>query len=136
MTLRSCFSFSLACRCGSLAEETVPFQVQALGSRAGGPLAREVFHVKASRLDDVLVVEERFRVANGPVLRLFDVMLLAHVVVPVHSLGEETIRTRKACRENGAALLLVSHAREVLGQFENVQEFHRINHTVAAEAPV
>ena len=34
---------------------------------------------------------------------------------------------REACRENGAALLLVSHAREVLGQFENVQQFDRIN---------
>src|SRR2546422_1055773 len=29
---------------------------------------------------------------------------------------------REACRENGAALLLVSHDREVLAQFENVQE--------------
>jgi putative ABC transport system ATP-binding protein len=43
---------------------------------------------------------------------------------------------REACRENGAALLLVSHAREVLGQFENVQEFQRINQTATAEALV
>ena len=34
---------------------------------------------------------------------------------------------REACRENGAALLLVSHDREVLAQFESVQEFHRLN---------
>lgn len=34
---------------------------------------------------------------------------------------------REACRENGAALLLVSHDREVLAQFENVQELHKIN---------
>jgi len=39
---------------------------------------------------------------------------------------------RDACRENGAALLLVSHDREVLAQFENVQQFSRLN----AVAPV
>jgi hypothetical protein len=31
---------------------------------------------------------------------------------------------RDTCRENGAALLFVSHAREVLGQFEHVGDFH------------
>jgi putative ABC transport system ATP-binding protein len=40
---------------------------------------------------------------------------------------------REACRENGAALLLVSHDREVLAQFENVQRFDLINQ-VSAEA--
>ena len=34
---------------------------------------------------------------------------------------------REACRENGAALLLVSHDREVLAQFESVQQLERIN---------
>lgn len=34
---------------------------------------------------------------------------------------------REGCRENGAALLLVSHDREVLAQFETVEEFDRIN---------
>jgi putative ABC transport system ATP-binding protein len=34
---------------------------------------------------------------------------------------------REACRENGAALLLVSHDREVLAQFESVQQLDRIN---------
>ncbi len=34
---------------------------------------------------------------------------------------------REACTENGAALLLVSHDREVLGQFENVQNLSEIN---------
>jgi putative ABC transport system ATP-binding protein len=34
---------------------------------------------------------------------------------------------REACRENGAALLLVSHDREVLAQFGNVQQFDHIN---------
>jgi len=34
---------------------------------------------------------------------------------------------REACRENGAALLIVSHDREVLAQFEKVQPLHQIN---------
>lgn len=41
---------------------------------------------------------------------------------------------REACRENGAALLLVSHDREVLAQFENVQQLDRINQTSPQEA--
>lgn len=36
---------------------------------------------------------------------------------------------REVCRENGAALLLVSHDREILSQFENTQEFGDINKT-------
>jgi ABC-type lipoprotein export system ATPase subunit len=34
---------------------------------------------------------------------------------------------REACTENGAALLLVSHDREVLGAFENVRNLNDIN---------
>ena len=34
---------------------------------------------------------------------------------------------REVCRENSAALLLVSHDRETLSQFEKVQEFGQIN---------
>jgi ABC-type lipoprotein export system ATPase subunit len=34
---------------------------------------------------------------------------------------------REACQENGAALLLVSHDREVLAKFETVQKLHDIN---------
>ncbi|EEF61714.1 ABC transporter ATP-binding protein [Pedosphaera parvula] len=34
---------------------------------------------------------------------------------------------REACKENGAALLLVSHDREVLGQFRTVFDLSRIN---------
>lgn len=40
---------------------------------------------------------------------------------------------REACRENGAALLLVSHDREVLGQFEDVRDFEKINRAIARE---
>ena len=40
---------------------------------------------------------------------------------------------RTACHENGAALLLVSHDREVLAQFETVQELERINQTEMPE---
>jgi ABC-type lipoprotein export system ATPase subunit len=40
---------------------------------------------------------------------------------------------REACRENGAALLLVSHDREVLAQFEYVGDFHQMNRALAPE---
>jgi len=40
---------------------------------------------------------------------------------------------REACKETGAALLLVSHDREVLGQFENVNDFHKMNQSIAKE---
>jgi putative ABC transport system ATP-binding protein len=39
---------------------------------------------------------------------------------------------REACRENGAALLLVSHDDDVLGRFDRVQDFASLN-VVAAE---
>ena len=42
---------------------------------------------------------------------------------------------REVCRENGAALLLVSHDEGVLGQFENVQDFATLNRAAAPAAP-
>jgi ABC-type lipoprotein export system ATPase subunit len=45
-----------------------------------------------------------------------------------HKNARESLQLiRQGCRENGAALLLVSHDREVLAQFENVREFAAIN---------
>jgi putative ABC transport system ATP-binding protein len=41
--------------------------------------------------------------------------------------GESLQLIRETCRENGAALLLVSHDAGVLAQFENVREFAAIN---------
>ncbi len=41
--------------------------------------------------------------------------------------GEALALIRETCRENGAALLLVSHDREVLGQFESTERFDRIS---------
>ena len=38
---------------------------------------------------------------------------------------------RETCRENGAALLLVSHDRGVLGQFDNVRDLAEINRAAA-----
>jgi putative ABC transport system ATP-binding protein len=40
---------------------------------------------------------------------------------------------RQACRENAAALLLVSHDRDVLSQFESVQPLAQINQTAEPE---
>lgn len=54
-----------------------------------------------------------------------------------HANGRAALKLiREACAENGAALLLVSHDREVLGQFETVLELATINRvTIAAEVP-
>jgi ABC-type lipoprotein export system ATPase subunit len=45
--------------------------------------------------------------------------------------GEALALIREACRENGAALLLVSHDREVLAGFEQVHALARINRAAA-----
>jgi ABC-type lipoprotein export system ATPase subunit len=42
---------------------------------------------------------------------------------------------REACRENGAALLLVSHDEDVLVQFGRVEEFASFNAAAAERAP-
>ena len=50
-----------------------------------------------------------------------------------HANARESLQLiREACRENGAALLLVSHDREVLAQFEKVEELGKINHAAAS----
>jgi ABC-type lipoprotein export system ATPase subunit len=41
---------------------------------------------------------------------------------------------REACRENNAALLLVSHDREVLQQFDVVHDLEKLNRAAAVEA--
>jgi len=41
--------------------------------------------------------------------------------------AESLALIREVCRENGAALLLVSHDEEVLGQFERRQDFATVN---------
>jgi putative ABC transport system ATP-binding protein len=40
---------------------------------------------------------------------------------------------RQTCHENHAALLLVSHDREALSQFDHVQQFNQINRPATAE---
>ena len=72
-------------------------------------------------------------VANKPKLVLAD--------EPTGNLDHRNAREslallRETCRENGAALLLVSHDRDALAQFENVQDFRRINQAAAEEVPV
>ena len=42
---------------------------------------------------------------------------------------------RDACRENGAALLIVSHDEAVLAQFGQVQDFTSFNTAAAERAP-
>jgi ABC-type lipoprotein export system ATPase subunit len=50
--------------------------------------------------------------------------------------GESLSLIRDACKENGAALLLVSHDREVLGQFELVHSLQQLNRAADQEARV
>jgi putative ABC transport system ATP-binding protein len=53
-----------------------------------------------------------------------------------HHAGEALELIREICRENEAALLLVSHDRDILSQFDRVQELSHINHaTGSASAP-
>jgi len=47
------------------------------------------------------------------------------------SAAESLGLVRETCRENGAALLLVSHDRKVLGQFDNVRDLEDINRAAA-----
>lgn len=42
---------------------------------------------------------------------------------------------REACRETGAALLLVSHDEQVLAQFEHVRDFAALNQALGAPVP-
>ena len=42
---------------------------------------------------------------------------------------------RETCRENGAALLLVSHDADVLAAFEDVQDFAALNQALKGAAP-
>jgi ABC-type lipoprotein export system ATPase subunit len=41
---------------------------------------------------------------------------------------------QETCRENGAALMLVSHDPDVLGAFTNVQDFHALNRALQVVA--
>jgi ABC-type lipoprotein export system ATPase subunit len=51
-----------------------------------------------------------------------------------HKNARDALRLiREGCRETGAALLLVSHDREVLSQFEKVEEFTKINRAAMEE---
>ena len=43
---------------------------------------------------------------------------------------------REVCRENGAALLLVSHDREVLAEFDSVLELSKINQATASTSAI
>ena len=45
-----------------------------------------------------------------------------------HHANEAVTLIREICHENNAALLIVSHDSEVLGQFEETQDFAQVNH--------
>ena len=45
-----------------------------------------------------------------------------------HHANEAVTLIREICHENNAALLIVSHDSEVLGQFEEAKDFAQVNH--------
>jgi len=49
-----------------------------------------------------------------------------------HHAREALALIREICEENGAALLLVSHDRDIIAQFDHVHEFADINRATAA----
>ncbi|HUO58803.1 MAG TPA: ABC transporter ATP-binding protein [bacterium] len=54
-----------------------------------------------------------------------------------HIRGREAVNLmREVCREFGAALLVVSHDREVLSNFQHVQHFDRLNRALHARQEV
>ncbi len=52
-----------------------------------------------------------------------------------HNAQESVQLIRETCREQGAALLLVSHDREVLSMFECTQDFHQLNRALTSAKP-
>jgi len=52
-----------------------------------------------------------------------------------HHAGEALRLIREICRENGAALLLVSHDRDILAQFDRTQDLAEINVAARPAAP-
>ena len=85
----------------------------------------------------MLSVGEQQRVAVARALANKPKLVLADE--PTGNLDHKNARKsvtliREACRENGTALLLVSHDRETLSQFEQVREFEHINQVSPEEA--
>jgi putative ABC transport system ATP-binding protein len=53
----------------------------------------------------------------------------------VHHAREALDMMRRMCRAHGAALLLVSHDREILGAFDRCEDLSKINRAARAAAP-
>jgi putative ABC transport system ATP-binding protein len=113
------------------------------GPRVNHAFAEALLLLKRVGLDDHLTHLPR-QLSTGQQQRLAVARALANkpkLVLadePTGNLDQKNARKslaliRETCCENGAALLLVSHDRDVLSQFENVQEFGDINQTLQEE---
>jgi putative ABC transport system ATP-binding protein len=99
-------------------------------SRARGLLERVGLKDRMNYLPRQLSVGQQQRVAVARALANRPKLVLADE--PTGNLDQRNGREalaliREVCRENGSALLLVSHDRDVLAQFENVQQMSEIN---------
>ncbi|MEE2946937.1 MAG: ABC transporter ATP-binding protein [Verrucomicrobiota bacterium] len=98
--------------------------------RAGALLERVGLGQRLNHLPRQLSTGQQQRVAVARALANRPKLVMADEPTgnldPV-SAAESLGLIRETCRENGAALLLVSHDREVLGQFDAVRDLAQIN---------
>ena len=72
-------------------EDPVFFQVVLAHQPANDHPLGQVPQVEHRRLDDMLIVEKGLRVLYRAILRLVDVVLLPHVVIPIDTLRQEPV---------------------------------------------
>jgi putative ABC transport system ATP-binding protein len=107
-------------------------------ARAHALLERVGLGAKAGHFPRQLSSGQQQRVAIARALANRPQLVLADE--PTGALDPQNARAalaliRDTCREAGAALLLVSHDRDVLAQFERVQSFAALNHAARRDAP-
>lgn len=103
---------------------------------AGQLLERVGLQARLHHRPDQLSTGQQQRVAVARALANNPKLVLADE--PTGNLDHASARTalaliRDICRENGAALLLVSHDREVLGQFDDVRHLRQFNRIAVLE---
>lgn len=103
-------------------------------SYASSLLERVGLKARLNYLPKQMSVGQQQRVAVARALANHPKLVLADEPTghldPVRAMESLTL-IRQICRENGAALLLVSHDKEVLSKFERVENLSRINRALS-----